>query len=95
MHSTLTYFSFFLFSAAKVHHFCESCKYFARKFAFPLTFFISHTVCDIIYLCEKLTIPLLADFIAVHLVDQDLRQRCDGLEGNLPARIVGIRDEGR
>ena len=42
MHSTLTYFSFFLFSAAKLLLFCETNKSFARKITFPLTFFRSH-----------------------------------------------------
>ena len=93
MHSTLTYFSFLSFSAAKVHHFCESCKYFAGKFTISLTFLFFSLFSFLSPLTSHLfllAIPLLADFVAVHLVDQDLCQRRDGLKGNLPARIVAV-----
>ena len=43
MHSTLTYTSFFSFSAAKLSLFCETNKYFARKIAFSLTIFHFYT----------------------------------------------------
>ena len=75
MHSTLTYFSFLSFSATKVHYFCEINKSFARKITFLLTF---------------LAIPLPADFITIHFIDQNLCQSRDGLKGNLLAGIVAV-----
>ena len=39
MHSTLTYSLIFVLSGAKISLFYEINKYFARKMAFPLTFF--------------------------------------------------------
>ena len=33
-----------MYSAAKVLLFCETNKYFARKFAFPLTFFYFYRI---------------------------------------------------
>ena len=83
MRSTLTYFSFLSFSAAKLLLFCETSKYFARKFAFPLTFFVFSRLLP-------LTVPLPSDFIAVHLVYQNLCQRRDGLKRKLLTQIICV-----
>ena len=48
-------------------------------------------ICVTFFICVRvLAVPLAADFIAVHFIDQDLRQSHDGLKGNLPAYIVGF-----